>query len=165
MKQLPLSPRCLNRSEVNEPGKLKKNTKEKRQCLLVVNNDSEVTGMLNEALQKWGFEVLVAKNGWEALVIAGRRSVDGMLVDMHMPIMDGRTMLNELRWLGYQMPVLMISSESDERILRQLLMEGAQGFFLKPFHLPSLKQVCAQVFTKDGVEENTSSYFDQKSRN
>ncbi len=51
-------------------------------------------------------------------------------------------MLDELRWSGHQMPVLMMSGESDERVLRQLAQEGAQGFFLKPNHLPSLQEAC-----------------------
>ncbi|MCA9452797.1 MAG: response regulator [Nitrospira sp.] len=51
------------------------------------------------------------------LVLAGRRPVDGMLVDMDMPIMDGRTMLRELRWLGYQIPVLMMSNELDGQVI------------------------------------------------
>jgi FixJ family two-component response regulator len=62
--------------------------------------------------------------------------------------MDGRTMLDELRWLGYQMPVLAMSGGLDIPALRQLLNEGAQGFFLKPFTLQSLKQSCQQIFKK-----------------
>ncbi|WNM59231.1 response regulator [Candidatus Nitrospira allomarina] len=112
---------------------------------MIVSNDS-ATGMLKEPLGEWGYQVVAARNGWEALVLVGRRPVDGMLVDMDMPIMDGRTMLRELRWLGYQIPVLMMSNESDEKVHRQLLMEGAQGFFLKPPHLQSLQQTCRQVF-------------------
>lgn len=129
------------------------------QCLLIVGNDSAVVGLLKEALQEWGYDVVTAGNGWEALVVAGSRSVDGMLVALHMPIMDGRTMLSELRWLGHQMPVLMMSGESDEPILPQLLMEGAQGFFSKPPHLPSLQQTCRQVFGKYGVEKEDASYL------
>ncbi|HNP60977.1 MAG TPA: response regulator, partial [Nitrospirales bacterium] len=135
------------------------NTKENCQCLMIVGNDSAATEMLKEALGEWGYEIVTARNGWEALVLAGRRPVDGMLVDMNMPIMDGRTMLSELRWLGYRMPVLMMLGESDERIQSQLLMEGAQDFILKPPHLPSLQQTCRQVFSKYAVEEYATSYF------
>ncbi|MDR4462485.1 MAG: response regulator [Nitrospirales bacterium] len=115
---------------------------------MIVGNDSAAVGMLKEALGEWGYDIVMARNGWKALVLAGCRPVDGMLVDMDMPIMDGRTMLRELRWLGYQMPGLMMSNESDEEVHRQLLMEGAQGFFLKPPHLQSLQQTCRQVFAK-----------------
>jgi DNA-binding NtrC family response regulator len=127
------------------------------QTLLIVGNDSAVVGMLKAALQEWGYDVVTAGNGWEALMVVGRHSVGGMLVDMDMPIMDGRTMLNELRWLGYQIPVLIMSEKLDERIHRQIMMEGAQGFFSKPPHLPSLQLTCSQVFGKYQVEKGNRS--------
>lgn len=135
--------------------------KEIRPCLLVVDDDLSVTGMLGEVLQEWGYDVLIARNGREGLDIVSRHSVNGILLDMHMPMMDGRTMLDELRWSGHQMPVLMMSGGSEERALRQLLQEGAQGFFLKPIHLTSLKQACQQVFKMDKVEKQASSQCSQ----
>jgi len=126
-------------------------------CLLVVDDDPSVVGVLGDALREWGYEVLIARNGREGLDVVGRRTVDGILLDMHMPTMDGRTMLDELRWSGHEMPVLMMSGGSDERVLRQLLQEGAQGFFLKPFQLASLQQACRQVFENYETEEDASS--------
>lgn len=144
-------PSCLQNLQMLSPTSPslpseKQASKEKRFCLLVVDDDPSVAGMIREALQEWGYEVLIARNGREGLDLVERRPVDGILLDMQMPVMDGRTMLDELRWLGHHMPVLMMSGGADERVLRQLLREGAQGFFLKPFHLTSLKQVCQQVF-------------------
>ncbi|MCA9500241.1 MAG: response regulator [Nitrospirales bacterium] len=126
----------------------KMGTQEIRPRLLVVDDDPSVAGLLTQTLQEWGYEVLVARNGWEGLAVASRQTVDGILLDLDMPIMDGRTMLDELRWLGHQMPVLMMSGASDERALRQLLQEGAQGFFVKPFHLKSLKEACRRILQK-----------------
>ncbi len=128
-------------------------------CLLIVGNDSAVVGLLKEALQEWGYDVVTAGNGWEALIVVGRHSVSGILVDMDMPIMDGRTMLNELRWLGYQIPVLIMSEKSNERTRHQVLMEGAQGFFSKPPHLPSLQQTCSQIFRKYGWKRMMAPTF------
>lgn len=124
-------------------------TQEVRPCLLVVDDDPSVGSLLSQALEEWGYKVLVVRNGWEGLAVASRQTVDGILLDMDMPIMDGRTMLDELRWLGHQMPVLMMSGASDERALRQLLQEGAQGFFVKPFHLKSLKEACRRILPKN----------------
>ncbi len=132
--------------------------KESRPCLLVVDDDPSVIGMLEDVLREWGYDVLMARNGREGLESVGRYSVDGILLDMRMPIMDGRTMLDELRWLGHKMPVLMMSGGSDERVLRQLLQEGAQGFFMKPFHLTSLQQACQQIFKSNEVEEHSSPH-------
>ncbi|HSF09430.1 MAG TPA: response regulator [Nitrospirales bacterium] len=124
-------------------------TPEVRPRLLVVDDDPSVGSLLRQALTEWGYKVLVARNGWEGLAVASRQTVDGILLDMDMPIMDGRTMLDELRWLGHQMPVMMMSGASDERALRQLLQEGAQGFFVKPFHLKSLKEACRRILQKN----------------
>lgn len=135
----------------------KSEAKENRPCLLVVDDEASVAELLGEALRKWGYDVLMASNGREGLEVVGRWSVDGILLDMRMPTMDGRTMLDELRWMELQMPVLMMSGESDKRALRQLLQEGAQGFFLKPFHLPSLQKACHRVFKKYYVEEHASA--------
>ena len=132
---------------------------EVRPCLLVVDDDPSVAGLLDQALQEWGYEVLVARNGREGLDLLGDRCVNGILLDMHMPIMDGRTMLDELRWLGHQMPVLMMSGASEEPLLRRMLQEGAQGFFLKPFHLASVQQACRKILQNDGVKAAAASRF------
>ncbi|MGP0593080.1 response regulator [Nitrospira sp. T9] len=130
-----------------------------RPCLLVVDDDPSVAGLLDQALQEWGYEVLVARNGREGLDLLDGRCVDGILLDMHMPIMDGRTMLDELRWLGHQMPVVMMSGASEESLLRRMLQEGAQGFFLKPFHLASVQQACRKIFQNDEDKAEASSRF------
>lgn len=119
-----------------------------RPCILVVEDDLSVAGLLNTALENWGYHVLVAQNGREGLDVVAKHAVDGILLDMHMPVMDGRTMLDELRWFGYQMPVLAMSGGLDLSALRQLLNEGAQGYFLKPVNLQSLKQSCQSALKR-----------------
>ncbi len=132
---------------------------EVRPCLLVVDDDPSIAGLLDQALREWGYEVLVARNGQEGLDLLGRHCVDGIVLDMHMPIMDGRTMLDELRWLGHQMPVLVMSGASEEQTLRRLLQEGAQGFFMKPFQLASLQEVCRKIFQNDEVKAESPPRF------
>ena len=102
--------------------------------------------MLEAAFRTWGYEVFVARDGQEGIDIVATQSVDGIVLDLHMPIMDGRTLLDELRWAGYHMPVWVMSGGSDLQVLRQLLNEGVEGFFIKPFSLQSLQQSFAQIF-------------------
>ena len=121
-------------------------TRDAPPCILVAEDDHSVGYMLEAACRTWGYEVLVARDGQEGLAIVATQSVDGILVDLHMPIMDGRTMLDELRWAGYHMPVWVMSGGSDIQALRQLLNEGVEGFFIKPFSLQSLQEAFAQIF-------------------
>lgn len=128
-----------------------------RPSILVVEDDACVVQMLLAALGVWGYEVLLAKNGQEGLHVLTHHVVDGILLDVNMPVMSGQTMLDELRWLGYQTPVVVMSGELDVSSLRQLVREGAQGFAVKPFSLPSLQKNCARVFgpaRRDNVYSN-----------
>ncbi len=121
-------------------------TRDTPPCILVLEGAGPVADMLEAAFRTWGYEVLVARNGQEGIDIVATQSVDGILLDLHMPISDGRTMLDELRWAGYHMPVWVMSGWSDEQALRPLLEEGVEGFFIKPFSLQLLQQSFAQIF-------------------
>ena len=117
-----------------------------RSSILVVEDDPSVAQMLLDALGTWGYEVFLAKNGQEGLHVLTKQVVDGILLDINMPVMSGQTMLDELRWLGYQTPVVVMSGGLDVPALRQLVKEGAQAFAIKPFSLPSLQKICTRVF-------------------
>ena len=94
--------------------------------------------------------MFLANDGWEGLKILTNHKVDGILLDMDMPGMDGLTMLDELRWQGYAMPVVMMSGSVNRPVRRQLIKEGAQGFMSKPFSLEFLQEVCMTIFSKSG---------------
>jgi len=126
--------------------------------ILVVDDDPSVLEMLHDALDLWGFDVFLAKNGREGLNILARQKVDGILLDMDMPVMDGMTMLDELRWLGYPMPVVIMSGGAKVLNQGQLVKEGAQGFVSKPFSLSFLRDVCATIFGNQGVDVRSADH-------
>ena len=126
--------------------------------ILVVDDDPSVLEMLHDALDLWGFDVFLAKNGREGLHVLATQKVDGILVDMDMPVMDGMTMLDELRWLGYPTPVVIMSGGVKRMNQRQLVEEGAQAFMGKPFSLPFLRDVCTTVFEKQGVDGRSADH-------
>ena len=126
--------------------------------ILVVDDDPSVLGVLHEALDLWGFVVFLAKNGREGLKVLANQKVDGILLDMDMPVMDGLTMLDELRWLGYPIPVVIMSGGVKGPALRQLVKEGAQGFMSKPFSLSFLRNVCATIFENQGVDGRSADH-------
>ncbi len=122
--------------------------------ILVVDDDCGVSDLLQAALNAWGYDVVSASNGQEGLQVLAKQTVDGVLLDIHMPIMGGRTMLDEIRWLGYQVPVVVMSGGMDVSTLQQLVKEGAQGYTVKPFSLPSLEKLCATIFENSSVESH-----------
>jgi len=126
--------------------------------ILVVDDDPSVLETLHDALDLWGFDVFRAKSGREGLHVLATQKVDGILLDMDMPEMGGMTMLDELRWLGYPTPVVIMSSGVKRMNQKQLVEEGAQAFMSKPFSLPFLRSVCETIFKNEGVDGRSADH-------
>ena len=147
---VPLQKEILGRDEVGasqpfgESNEDESNKQVKR--ILVVDDDKDIASILYDFLSSCGFKVVTALNGREGLSVLDKHSVDGVLLDLDMPIMDGRTMLDELRWLGYRMPVIVMSGGSNKQSLQSLLDEGAQGYLMKPFAFNQLEKILRQIF-------------------
>lgn len=73
--------------------------------VLLVEHNRGVATMLQRAFRTWGYQVWIAENGQDGLDMIGTQAVDSILLDMHTPMMDGRTMLDEKHWAGYDKPV------------------------------------------------------------
>lgn len=116
------------------------------QHILIVDDDSSIANMLGDLLTEFGYEVLHASNGQEGLQMVESHSIDGILLDLEMPVMDGWTMLDELRWRNNDVPVVVMSGGVPIESMRSLLREGAQGILHKPVSLEVLEKKCFQIF-------------------
>lgn len=114
--------------------------------ILVVEDDSSISQILKDLLIEMGYEVVIAANGREGLQVVEAHSIDGILLDLEMPVMNGQTMLDELRWRNDEVPVIVMSGRVPWESMRNLLREGAQGFLTKPFRLEDLQQKSSQIF-------------------
>jgi two-component system chemotaxis response regulator CheY len=94
-----------------------------------------------------GYEVLQACDGVEALDIARKSDVDLVLTDVHMPRMDGITLVRELRSLpNYKfVPMLILTTESSKEKKADGKSAGATGWIVKPFNPPQLLATVARV--------------------
>ncbi len=115
-------------------------------CILIVEDHPSVASMLEATLDFLGCEVCVAANGYEALNVLETHPPEAIFLDMHLPVMDGRTLLHEVRWRGYTMPVWIMSGGAEAHTLKELLNEGAQGYLVKPFGLSALQQTLDSIF-------------------
>lgn len=100
--------------------------------ILLVDDDRELTSLLQELLEMEGFIVLVAYDGEQALELLDD-SVDLLLLDIMMPKRNGIDTLKELRQT-YQTPVIMLTARGSE-LDRVLGLElGADDYLPKPFN-------------------------------
>ncbi|MFV0574247.1 MAG: response regulator [Vibrio sp.] len=99
--------------------------------ILLVDDDTELTALLEDILTLEGFTVSQANNGLEGLE-AVNNSIDLILLDIMMPKMNGMEMLKELR-NNWQTPVLMLTAKGEE-VDRVIGLElGADDYLPKPF--------------------------------
>lgn len=106
---------------------------EPRLKLLLVDDDQAISENLGAFLERAGFSVLKAGDGRRALEIIAKQSPDVVVMDVLMPVMDGRQALRKLRGDENWIPVILLTQigESTERAMA--LEEGADDYLNKPF--------------------------------
>jgi len=101
--------------------------------ILVVDDDVKMRGLLKEILSTFSCEVLEANDGQEALDLLAKQTVDLVITDRAMPIMDGLEFLKQLRREDTQTPVLMLSAYGDEELWASAVGLGVEDYIVKPF--------------------------------
>ena len=116
--------------------------------ILVVDDSPSARLIVSETLHNAGYDVIEAAGGEEALAYASDHSVDLVLADLHMPRMDGITLITELRALpSYRLtPMLMLTTESSPLHKLQAKQAGATGWMVKPFKPAQLLSTLSRMF-------------------
>ena len=115
-----------------------------RKRILIVDDDLDLHLFLGDRLTAMGFDVLTAANGQEGLDLLQNQSVDGILLDIDMPVMGGLTMLEKLG--NFNAPVIVMSANSHRPELEQAILKGAMDFLIKPISPDDLTSKCFRLF-------------------
>ena len=106
--------------------------------ILIVDDDSRVTGALRRTLAYEGYQVSVAGNGEQALTLARTKPPDLVILDLMLPGIDGLEVCRRLRSAGDSIAVLMLTAR-DAVVDRVAGLEtGADDYLVKPFALEEL---------------------------
>ena len=108
--------------------------------VLVVDDDLVIQMQLRYAMEKEGYEVIVASNGKIALDICLNSRPDIVLLDAMMPVMDGFTCCAQLHALDPNISILMITGLDDQDSVDEAFAVGAVDYITKPIHWGVLKQ-------------------------
>ena len=106
--------------------------------LLIVEDETELRQQLVERLTEEGYAVDAASDGEEGLYVALEYPVDGAIVDIGLPKMDGIEMLARMRESGKAMPVLILTARGRWQDKVKGLDAGADDYLVKPFHMEEL---------------------------
>lgn len=115
--------------------------------ILLVDDDPDILDSLAELLSE-NYSVATARNGVRALERARAEPFDAIVLDLMMPMLDGRGFIRAYREQGGQVPVLLASAS---RNLSEICKEVAAADFLeKPFSWNELEVKLQRIFVKAG---------------
>jgi CheY-like chemotaxis protein len=104
--------------------------------IVIVDDEKNFWNLLEGLLSEEGHEVETATNGAEALAAVEQAHPDLMLLDLHMPILDGFAVLEHLRRSGRTFPVVVVTARSD--LTETALAQGAARVLTKPLDVNAL---------------------------
>jgi CheY-like chemotaxis protein len=113
--------------------------------ILIVDDSDELTHVISEFLSMFGYSVYTAKDGIDALKFMESEPMDVVVSDIHMPRMDGYTLMTEIKSRYPQTPIVLITGFSVSEAKKMAFDKGADAFVAKPFHLKDLKGVIESV--------------------
>jgi DNA-binding response OmpR family regulator len=105
--------------------------------ILIIDDSELVLVMAKDALEEAGFEVFTATNGIEAnsFIFSTMNRPDLIILDIMMPLLDGNKKAKILKEKEFSrdIPIIFISSKTDEELAKLVADAGADGYIRKPF--------------------------------
>lgn len=128
-------------------GRKKKSEKAK---ILIVEDEPEILRTVQDRLEMYKYEVLMAIDGKEGLEKAIEEKPDIVLLDVNMPVMDGFLMLEALRKRpeGAEIAVIMMTVRDQKEDIARAEASGVEDYVAKPFELGELMEKIEKVLER-----------------
>lgn len=105
--------------------------------IVFIEDEQQIRRFVRIALEKEGFRVYEAETGERGLIEIGTRKPDAVILDLGLPDMDGKEVIRQARsWST--VPIIILSSRSNEHEKVEGLDAGADDYLMKPFGIPEL---------------------------
>jgi DNA-binding response OmpR family regulator len=118
--------------------------------ILVVDDEVNITSIVDEHFTSLGYMVDVAQDGAAALIQAAAIRPDVVLLDVTMPKVSGDEVLDRLHAIDPTLPIVILTGNADESLARSFLRRGALDYVAKPFQLDTLERVVAAAVVVGG---------------
>ena len=109
------------------------NTEQQKLRIMITDDSRLLRKKLREELERLNCEVIEAVNGKEAITFVLEHELDGIILDIVMPVVGGIAALQVIREVAPDVPVVMLSSMGTPQKLMQCLKMGAIDFINKPY--------------------------------
>lgn len=124
------------------------------QKILIVEDEKNISDLLQLYLEKEGYETLVAPDGVKGVELFRGEAPDLVLLDIMLPVMDGWSVLKKIRE-GSKTPVIMLTAKGELSDKVSGLEGGADDYITKPFETKEVVARIHAVLRRYGLEEVT----------
>ncbi|WML33818.1 response regulator transcription factor [Clostridium sp. OS1-26] len=129
--------------------------------ILIVDDEERMRVLIEAYLKKESFNVLHAENGEEALAVFKSNTVDLVVLDIMMPIMDGWTTCRELRRIS-NVPIIMLTAKSEDEDQLLGFSLGTDSYVTKPFSpkilAAKIVALLKRAYPENSKESNNNIY-------
>ena len=119
--------------------------------ILVVDDEPQIRRVLRTTLSGNGYDVILAKDGQEAIEMVIRERPDLILLDVNMPGMSGLEACSKIR-LSFSGPIIMVTVRNSEQDKIHALDSGADDYVVKPFPIGELLARIRAALRRSGSE-------------
>jgi DNA-binding response OmpR family regulator len=124
--------------------------------ILIVDDESKITQIVRDYLERAGFDILTSFDGKTALSLARTQKPDMVVLDLGLPQMDGLDFTREFRKES-NAPIIMLTARSDESDKLIGLEMGADDYITKPFSPKELVARVRAVFRRMAISINSGT--------
>ncbi len=116
--------------------------------LLVVDDEEKIRSMIRKYAEFEGYQIVEAKNGFEAVEKAKNQKFDLIIMDIMMPELDGFSACTEIRKNDKRVPIIMLSARGEEYDKTHGFDLGIDDYVVKPFSVKELMMRIAAILKR-----------------
>ena len=120
------------------------------ETIMIVDDEEFNRSLGKEILETLGYSVILAENGAEALSLYKelQNSIDLIVLDMNMPVMDGRDTYIKIHEINEKVKIILASGYADDNKLQDLYNLGLQDFLSKPYRISDFSALIRKVLNR-----------------
>ena len=124
-----------------------------RQLVLVVDDNAHIRSAIRDILKTIEVDIVHARNGREGVSQFGARraEIDAVVLDIHMPMMNGERVLSEIRKVNPDIPVLISSSYDRSDMINEQIELGQVHYLRKPYTFRSFLSIMQEMLSSSEV--------------
>ncbi|MGL4668519.1 MAG: sigma-54-dependent transcriptional regulator, partial [Saezia sp.] len=122
--------------------------------ILVADDEENLRKLISVVLKAENYEVILARDGEEALHYFEKHPIDLMLIDIRMPKMDGLQVLEHVKQKNNGLPVILMTAYAGIDTAVKALQQGAFEYIVKPFDLDDLKAIVIKALNHRNTLKN-----------